>query len=836
MELKDYQEKVLARLERWHEVLQKKRDESEQALRAISKPSASLRRQIGNYPKTAWEELQAELQRESKRDPYIERQDAAGRPIPHVCLKVPTGGGKTLLAAAATARLAWKTGLVVWVVPSRAIYAQTLQALTTREHPCRVWLERASGGRVHIMQKDDPLQRGQVEHQLCVLLLMLQATNRRVRDREFLRIARDSGRYPTFFPTEDDHAAWQRLGEEHPDLECGERGTDGALVRHSLINVIKRQRPLIILDEAHRAYGGKGAEEYAAAINRLSPRLVLELSATPTVGLSNLLVDVGGRELQREEMIKLPIVVTADDAGDWKVTLARAHEQLKQLGAAASRFEQESGRYVRPMAVVRVERTGPKQRGQGRLHIEDVREYLVRKLAVSPAEVAVKSATQDELAGVDLLSPYCPLRWILTKDALKEGWDCPFAYALVVLDNLRSVKGWTQLVGRVMRQPGAQRTGVEALDRCYVQCISEDVGRIAAQVKEGLDQEGLGDLKHAVSAGGTTSAETGSVELKRREAFRGRRIFLPRVLYREGEEWVPLDYVRHLLAEVDWDRLEVSLQDLRDAAYQQQTVLVDLNRVQPQGAHELSFDAQTETSWFARRLSDVVPNPWQAARWVQRTLAHLDGKRYDAPHRVHLVERLKNCLFEKTTQATKEIFQHKMAEKRIRFDLVVDGKHFEFQQTYTLPGSDSPKEMLQKNGTPMQKSLFCPVGDDETQYNDLERGFALYLDACKTIDWWHRVGARQRDDYVIQGWQKDRIWPDFVAMTKPLDGTTHLLIYETKGEHLQGNDDTRYKEGVLKTLEEAFNCGMMTIAGEGAFRGRFRLVLTKGSFGEALPS
>ena len=41
------------------------------------------------------------------------------------------------------------------------------------------------------------------------------------------------------------------------------------------------------------------------------------------------------------------------------------------------------GRYVRPIAVVRVERTGKDQRdGERKIHAEDVREYLVQSLGV----------------------------------------------------------------------------------------------------------------------------------------------------------------------------------------------------------------------------------------------------------------------------------------------------------------------------------------------------------------------------------------------------------------------------------------------------------------------
>ena len=51
---------------------------------------------------TAWREAGSVAETAGQ---YVSRTDDAGRPIPHICFKVPTGGGKTLLAAAALQRL-----------------------------------------------------------------------------------------------------------------------------------------------------------------------------------------------------------------------------------------------------------------------------------------------------------------------------------------------------------------------------------------------------------------------------------------------------------------------------------------------------------------------------------------------------------------------------------------------------------------------------------------------------------------------------------------------------------------------------------------------------------
>ena len=127
-------------------------------------------------------------------------------------------------------------------------------------------------------------------------------------------------------------------------------------------------------------------------------------------------------------------------------------------------------------------------------------------------------------------------------------------------------------------------------------------------------------------------------------------------------------------------------------------------------------------------------------------------------------------------------------------------------------------------------NLFEPVFNREFD-SDLERKFALYLDEQKALSWWHRVALRQRGDYYLRGWRQKRIWPDFIAMCGSNGAQPHILIFETKGEHLKGNSDTDYKQKVLETLQNAYNCGSLTIK-EGPARGIFRLVFNENDFAE----
>ena len=838
MELKTYQLRALDAFSHWLEVLNAERDKSEKMIETLTQAGFDITNDIRNYPQTVWDTLRKSGEVVATAGEYVNRTDGADRPIPHICFKVPTGGGKTLLAAAALERLHRQTGLTLWIVPSKAIYEQTKAALWNREHPYRQMLERASAGRVKMLEKDDPFNSNDTANYLCVMLLMLPATNRQKR-KEFLRMFKDSGRYPSFFSDGDDLLSDGRMMKTYPDLECN---FEGGTIKHSLFNVFKILRPVVVLDEAHKAYGSKkreANEEFARSINRLNPQLVIELSATPNRGISNLLVDIEGPDLRKEEMIKLPVQVTSFPNAGWRLTLGQAAEELDRLETEARGFEHSTGRYIRPIAVVRVERTGNDQRDGEHIHAEDVREYLTQNLNLPADTVRVKSATNDELGRENLLSEFSEVRWIITKSALMEGWDCPFAYLLVILDNTQAQRAITQLVGRVMRQPYAQLTGRELLDKCYVYCNNAEVGTVVEQVKNGLEAEGLTGLGDEVMGGSgvgnndrysLSQGEMQQQTVHRRERFRDQDIFLPVVSHKNGDDWVQLDYQSHILPHINWSKIEPP--DPRASApesarWQSATVGVDETPPVFHPDQALDIDKTVKVSHLARHLSDILPNPWQAARIADQLIKHLkatnntDADIYD--QRAYLAHLLREHVKNEVETQAEGVFHEKLRQGEIRFDLEVGQPNFRMKHHYEIQVTSGDRT-LERNYKPVQPTLFEPVFEREFD-SELEKRFACYLDEQSAVQWWHRVAVRQQGEYYLQGWKKGRIYPDFVAMANE----KRLLIFETKGEHLSGNPDTEYKRKVLKALEGAFNDAGTIRLGESP-NSIFRLVFSEHDF------
>lgn len=808
MQLKTYQQKALEQLDQWLDALKKARSRLEKIRKALD--DEDITDEMNNHPRAAWKTLMKEgllpavAAKEGKLEipAYIKRTATSGEPIPHVCMKVPTGGGKTLLGVASLERMKEEKGFVLWIVPTKAIYEQTVKAFRTREHPYRAMLEQISGGKVKLLEKNDRFTKQDVESYLCIMMLMLPSANRR-KDKEFLKIFRDSGGYTSFFPQQDDLKANEKLIEEHTDLETNKKGD---WVKHSLINTLKLIRPTVILDEAHKAYG-KNNKEFVNSVNQLNPRFVLELSATPQVGISNILVNIGGLELKDEEMIKLPIEIHSVTNAGWQHTLAAAKEKLDSLEKEAGQLKSRENRHIRPIALVRVQRTGKEQREQGYIHAEDAKDYLIRNLNVPEEHIRIQSSEKKELAGEDLLSEMSQVRWIITKDALKEGWDCSFAYILALLDNTTAKTAITQMVGRVMRQPHARSVDKSGpLNRCFVYCCNVDVTKAVEWVRAGLENEGLTGLGGSVVSEGETDAGAVTRTIKRRAAYKKLDIFLPQVLHKDGAKWRPIDYDRDILGALDWGSIDTGkeVNFINTGITAEMRAVVDLKGGEPPVyGSEIDTGETLTQDYFVRRLIDTVPNPWQAARITGQFL-NRHNKYDDAKllkNRVFLSEVLRQRVKDEVDRKAEQCFRDKLEADEIKFHLVTDKKlNYELYKTLEVSVREGERLLSGKHGRTIQQSLFEDVF--ESDFNDLEANFALCLEQSKAIYWWHRIAARR--EYSIQGWKRHKVYPDFIACRKD----DKLLIMETKGLHLKGNEDTEYKKRLLKTLEATYKTAL----------------------------
>ena len=826
----DYQVKVLDAVDAYLDALKPEKEKADQV--AVVAAQHNLDIPVPDYTKAAWEALEAAGRLPASRAamPFSPRVDGIGRPVPNVTLKVPTGGGKTWLAVNAVSRIMGRylgrnTGFVLWIVPNEAIYTQTLKRLKDRQDPYRQVLDRAAAGRVKIMEKGDRLHADDVTANLCVMVLMLQAANRQTQDA--LRMFRDRGDVHGFFPAEGEQQLHAAMLKETPNLDGYQDMF--AMVKDSLGNALRLIRPIVVMDEGQKATSDLAYK----TLYGFNPIFVLELTATPKdvkasktspARNANLLVEVMGRELHAEDMIKMPLNLDPRQGTDWHGTLTVALGKLTELATAADALRAGNGRYIRPIMLVQVERTGKDQRDGVHIHADDVREWLL-KSGLDEAEIAIKTAEQNDLAqpeNQDLLSPTNRVRVIITKAALQEGWDCPFAYVLCSLAANSNLSGMTQLVGRILRQPHGVKTGIAALDECHVITHKADTAAVVTQIKKGLEQDGLSDLVLSVAGGSDANQAKVARKIKRRDSFKDVEIYLPKVLLVDQTGARELDYETDVLANIDWRGFDAApiaatipdtphavttqLQRITLAETGKQAIVGELGQA---STELMAFDP----SYAVRVISDIVPNPFVGREIIETMLVALRARGFDdgklGRFASLIIDELRKGLdIERTARAEKQ-FKAEVTLGRIQFRLRLDGNNWRMPHSVDTTEPVNARVLAGQQGLPVDKSLFAPFY--EAELNNQEAGVAVMMDGNAAINWWHRNVARVH--YGLQGWKRGRIYPDFIFAVQKNDKTRRIVALETKGDHLQ-NPDTDYKRDVLTYLSQNFDWQNAVEAGQ----------------------
>ena len=422
---------------------------------------------------------------------------------PHVCLRVPTGGGKTLLAAHAAplavshwewlaereGAKAWWRPPVLWLVPSSRIREQTADALRNARHPCRTAMSEGFEGGVSVYDIGDccDIPAAAYAEKSCVVVSTIQAIH--------VEETHEAG---------SDEKARRRVYAHHENLEPHFKQTPEALIESaelesapkslgggpafSFANWMRLTRPIVILDEAHNAT----TDKWNMTFPRFRPSCILEFTATPRPESGkgtargfkhNVLASATAEELESEEMIKLPVRLTEHPNG-WESAVSAAVAEVRRLGKIAAEHDPD----VRPLGLYQAT---PKN---GNAPVDAVKECIAGA-GVPDEEIAVATGDVRELENVDLLDEKCPVRHVVTVQALREGWDCPFAYVLCSAANLTGATAVEQILGRVLRMPFAEKRNHPAMNCAYAHVPENNFASAAEQLREKMVAMGFEEDK-----------------------------------------------------------------------------------------------------------------------------------------------------------------------------------------------------------------------------------------------------------------------------------------------------------------------------------------------------
>lgn len=775
--------------------------------------------------------------------------------IPYVCLRLPTGGGKTFLSAhsiklAAQHYVDKDFPMVLWLTPTSAIKEQTIETLKNPTHPNREVLDAAFNGNVAIFDIDDftNIRPSDIANKTCVFVSTVQSFN--VKNTDIRNIYADNENLEPHFvsiPTQ--------FQESLEKVEAGK--ADAGRVKNSFANLLHIHEPIIIVDEAHKAVTDLNRE----IMNRLNPSCILEFTATPNEKESNVLYRVSAVELKAEEMIKLPIMLT--ETQTWQQSLTEACLMQNKL-AQTAKLEKE---YIRPIVLIQAENKGQET-------TEDkVRQYLIENEHIAAERIAIATGDEKGLDGINILDPKCPIDFVITKQALREGWDCPFAYIFCSVAQTRSLTAVEQFLGRILRMPYAKKRAQADLNKAYAYVSSACWTNAVAKLKDSLVEMGFDEQESteflrpepqklglqtsfkATKLDTSTLTEEDKKELsiethvdgsvtmqikqdispvlrekvakllpkqeqiaffttcgfmeKKEPSFseKGAKFSVPQLCLFTEDSWNVIQD-REFYLPNGWKLLDFPA-ELTPADFSVSNsgkvfeIDIDGKRVTERIASSLFLrnveDAEAAwtnlelSRWLDREIPQIdIPQP-VLLEFLRRVVDHLTVQRQ---MNINALVRTKFLLAKAINQKIDSYRKqaYKKGYQKQLFDLGTVETKMEYSFEF---GPNYPANLKYEGSIRFNKHYYSFEG----QMNDEEAQCAQFLDALPQVKYWVRNIERYPAYSFSLPTSTDRFYPDFVALLN--DG--RLLAVEYKGEHLISADDAKEKENIGNLWAEKSN-------------------------------
>jgi len=397
--------------------------------------------------------------------------------VPHICVKVPTAGGKTFIACNAIKTIfdafAYdRPKAVVWLVPSITILDQTIKNLQDPSHPYRQKINAHFGNKVEVFDKATLLQGSgfnatSVKEQLNIMVFSFDSL--RAKNKDDRKVFQENGNLQSF----------ENLLDKNTEITLG--------------NIIKFLNPLVVVDESHNAESILSVD----MLKELNPCFILDLTATPRNN-SNIISFIDALELKKENMIKLPVIVYNHQ--DKTEVINSALQLQKRLELQSIEEEKKGGKYIRPIVLFQAQpKNGKnfKNEEEEKSNVQRLKDKLI-ELKIPADQIKIKTANVNEIKNEDLMSRECEVRFIITINALKEGWDCPFAYILASLADKSSPIDVEQILGRILRQPYVMKHNFPLLNLSYVLTASSKFLDTLDSIVKGLNKAGFSDHDYKV--------------------------------------------------------------------------------------------------------------------------------------------------------------------------------------------------------------------------------------------------------------------------------------------------------------------------------------------------
>jgi len=721
--------------------------------------------------------------------------------MPYVCIRLPTGGGKTLLAAHAIGIAAKRYSqtdapVCLWLAPSNAIVQQTLKALKTPGHPCRIALTDAFSGRdVNCISVSEALRISRVNLESSVTVIVATIQSLRQEETEGRKIYDDNGNLMEHFDSVD------------PELKGNLRRGDGGKIYYSLDNALKLRRPIIISDEAHNA----GTDLSYESLARFSPSCIVEFTATPQTAhdppkgkyASNVLTQASAFQLKNANMIKFPLHLEIFNNNP-REAIRAAIVKRKDLEEIAKKEKE----YIRPITLYQAEDR------KGETTVEDIENWLKDKklFGVPQEQIAVQTGNRRELEEHDLMSPDCPIRHIITVRAIAEGWDCPFAYVLCSMANYESPRPVEQVLGRILRLPYASRKKDNSLNESYAYVARGRFREVASSVITALVNKNGYQLMEGADLVRSSSSNIGGLFGKTSESTnKSKEIVVPRLMVNGKDEQQPLEFEHFLdvqwsiaqkIPEVDDFQLpasalgkaDIDINEKQELTYKM-TATEEIRRQMTLLDSDKKWTEESLAAFIDSEIKHLDIPQMQSVPYILSTIKALREKydlallaRYRFDVRRYIEEKIKDLRNEKARQGYQQILETVNVNNG---KLQVSASH-----TLNFERGKNYQPRSHYDGDSFKKHLHPYVGDLKNIGEEYE--CACYLDDLEEMDVWVRNLDKDPDYSFWLQTSTDKFYPDFVCRLK--DG--RILVVEYKGGDRWSNDDSKEKRAIGKIWAE----------------------------------
>ena len=685
--------------------------------------------------------------------------------VPFVCIKIPTGGGKTIVACHILNSIYSKNliskndkGLVLWLVPTDIIKTQTLEALKNPNHDYRKVLDSKFSNNVKIFNFKEilTLSKPDLQNNLCILVTTVASF--RTQNKEKRKAWKSNGSLKEHFKKKD------------PTVELIEN--EDKQTNH-LFNAIRLSKPVIVIDEGHNTKTILSHQMF----KDLNPSFVVEYTATPRRDRSlpsNVLVDVKGDELKAEHMVKLPINLI--NITKWQETIRYGVDKRKTLSKDALKIKNE---YIRPIALIQAQQDVPHTK---KIHVEQIKQFLISDCKIKEKEIAIKTGTKDEISHLDLYSKKCPVNYIITVKALQEGWDNPFAYVLISVANIGAEVAVEQIVGRVLRLPTVTPKKIQSLNESYVFTSSHNFTKAVESVKKGLEANGFSANSANIIKSPSDPKTSNNSKIKRR--------FVPKVT-------IPFITIKKTKSPISYhtDLIEKTF-TLNKQGVSSKFSTVNENKFQKidieKGGAIITSTKQSSTNVLYQNKDFKQENliVWLDQRIRKKNYEQAEKRKYILKFIKSMIKNTKYTL--KDLAINCHVLQNEIEKKISEVELkkaektwkkLITNKALSLSQIHYK----FPTTMILENTSPdkFNRHLYEKAGNMNKEEYDL----ATKIDLCKdNVKWWYR--NIEKKNFFIQGWEPRRFFPDFIIETKK----GKIIIVEYKGGHLISNDDTNYKK------------------------------------------